>query len=118
LKEAAAELRMSERTLREHVKYGEIAFIKKGRGSLRDRRMFDPKDIEGFKERQRRIASCPSTSTKVPATTTSISDTKVIGFTAQPSLKVNVKRKDSSVTRSSRRAARKWIKSKHPGGAQ
>jgi hypothetical protein len=49
------------RTFKGHVDAGEIPYILVGRGLQRQRKMFDPADLEKFKQTRRRF-SCPSTS--------------------------------------------------------
>src|SRR6266404_6082613 len=79
----AAALGVSVKTLNGFVRDGEISYIDVGRGKKKKRRMFTDRNIEEFKERRaRREVSCQSTSTKTARTTTSISGSKVIGFTA------------------------------------
>lgn len=57
--ETAAVLRICERTLREHVRRGEITFRAIGSGGTRQRRMFGLDDVMDFLDRQRRT-KCPS----------------------------------------------------------
>lgn len=80
MSQAATLLGMCERTLREHVRHGEIAYVQKGRGLKRPRKMFDPVDIEAFKARQRRI-DCPSTNRNGRRSSTTISKSGVVAFT-------------------------------------
>ena len=55
LEKAAEKLGICVRTLRDHVRYGEISYI--GWGGSETPAMFDEADLEAFKERQRRIRS-------------------------------------------------------------
>ena len=80
--QAAAKLDISTKTLREHVRAGEIAFIPTGRGEKRMRMKFDERDILEFIERRRKRL-CPSISQPKAHTTTTTSSSKVIGFTAR-----------------------------------
>lgn len=79
---AARNLGICVKTLRRHVKAGEISYILVGRGLQRQRRMFDPADLKAFRERRRRTEACPSTRAPM-ATMSTISDLKVYGFTAR-----------------------------------
>lgn len=83
MQQTADQLGISIRTLREHVKHGEITYIAMGRGEQRQRRMFDQSDIDAFKERRRRIDACPSTPLKAHRSTTSPSSLGGSGFMAQ-----------------------------------
>jgi excisionase family DNA binding protein len=82
MNEAATQLGISTRTLRGHVKMGEIAYIALGHGVKRVRRMFDESDLEAFKERRRRVDPCPSISPKTRRSSTSTSGGQVSDFTA------------------------------------
>lgn len=53
VKEVAAMLAISVSTLRELVRAGEIAFIQKGRGSVRQHVSFHPDDVEDYIKRSR-----------------------------------------------------------------
>ena len=79
--EAAAMLGVSVKTMRGHVKAGEIAYINLGRGEKRARMAFEPCDIDEFLNR-RRTRQCQSTSRKVPRSTTSTSRSVGIDFAA------------------------------------
>ncbi|MBF9233971.1 helix-turn-helix domain-containing protein [Microvirga sp. BT350] len=107
--EAADELRICERTLREHVRQGDIAYIAIGRGTHRRRRMFDQDDLTDFKERQRRRDKCLSTNTKTHRTTITTSNIKVVALPVQRAARAAAKPKSSSGRKSGPRAARKWI---------
>ncbi|MGO8094421.1 helix-turn-helix domain-containing protein [Rhizobium leguminosarum] len=63
--EAAAILKISIKTLREHVKLGRIRSILVGTGKARKHRRFTDKNIHTFQEAQkvREIAPCQSSST-------------------------------------------------------
>ncbi|WP_374708726.1 helix-turn-helix domain-containing protein [Shinella sp. CPCC 101442] len=77
--QAAQLLTISTKTLREHVRAGEIAFIPTGRGEKRVRMGFDRKDILDFIESRRKRA-CPSTSTQKAPSTKLSSNSMVILF--------------------------------------
>jgi hypothetical protein len=79
---AARELCISTKTLREHVRAGEIAFVPIGRGEKRPRLAFDPQDIRAFIERNRSRAACPSIDPKTARTTSSTSKSGELGFMA------------------------------------
>ncbi|WP_370878631.1 hypothetical protein [Pararhizobium capsulatum] len=76
-------LTVSKKTLQEHAKAGEMAFILIGRGKKRMRKGFDPKDILEFIER-RRLRLCPSTKAPKVRSTSSISSSGVVAFTDLP----------------------------------
>ncbi|WP_436081863.1 helix-turn-helix domain-containing protein [Pararhizobium sp. LjRoot235] len=90
--EAASILTISTKTLRGHVKAGEIAFIPLGRGEKRPRVGFDRKDILDFINR-RRMRQCPPTSPKTRRSTTTTSSAAVIGFTALREQRIAEKQK-------------------------
>ncbi len=82
-KEAAHRLRITVDQLGALVHDGEISYINVGRGQKRPRRRFAEEDIEEFKERRRRREACQFTSPKSHRSTSSISGSGVIGFTAR-----------------------------------
>lgn len=79
--EAAAALGISAKTLRGHVKDGQITYIATGRGTKKMRRMFDACDLEAFLERRRRTDTCPSISQRGRRTTILTSSGPVADFT-------------------------------------
>lgn len=79
--QAADLLNISTKTLRAHVKAGEIAFITVGLGVKRQRMVFSQQDILDFINRHR-IRQSPPTSAKQARSTLFISDSTVVGFTA------------------------------------
>jgi excisionase family DNA binding protein len=96
LAEAAEMLRISVKTLREHIDAGELACIILGRGRLKKRRAIDHDDLRAFIIRHKETggrAQCPSTSRRKAPITTMISNTKVIGFTALRAQRVAETRK-------------------------
>ena len=97
LEKAAEKLGICVRTLRDHVRYGEISYIVLGRGVKRRRRMFDEADLEAFKERQRRIDQCQSTSQKTRRSSISTSNVPVVAFTALRNARRKERRKPSNV---------------------
>lgn len=87
--EAATRLRMSDKTFREHVNRGEIAWIAKGSGLKRPRKLFHPDDLDRFIASSRRYSPGPPTfpetvkgRRRAPSTTT-ISGSEVVGFMAR-----------------------------------
>ena len=97
LKDTARVLGVSVKTLSGFVRDGEIRYIDVGRGKKKIRRMFTDQDIDQFQEsRARREVPCQSTSTKTARTTTSISSSKVVGFTALRDARANERLKVSS----------------------
>jgi predicted site-specific integrase-resolvase len=96
-KSAAQALGVSVKTLNGFVRDGEIRYIDVGRGKKEIRRMFTDEDLEEFKQRRaRREVPCQSTSTKTARSTTTISNSKVIGFMARRALRANERQKGSS----------------------
>jgi excisionase family DNA binding protein len=55
MKQAAKFLGVSERTVRDHVRFGDLPYIAVGRGLSRPRKMFDPGDVRRFADSRRRI---------------------------------------------------------------
>ncbi|WP_188610088.1 helix-turn-helix domain-containing protein [Chelatococcus reniformis] len=78
---AAAYLGMSTDLLLDHVRNGDIAYIMKGSGLKRPRRMFHIDDLDAFLSRRRRV-ECPST--KGPTASGSMtSSLAVVDFVAR-----------------------------------
>jgi hypothetical protein len=73
--QAARKLDVSTTTFLGHVKDGDIPWISVGRGKIRMRRKFDPRDIENFKQSRKIIGEpgCRSTKGKDKIHTPSIS---------------------------------------------
>ena len=82
-RETARRLSMTEEQLSAFVQDGEIAYINVGRGKKRPRRRYTEQDIHEFLERRRRREACLSIAISDRRTTSSISRSTVIGFTAQ-----------------------------------
>lgn len=80
--EAARQLGICTKTLLEHVRHGEVAYISLGRGEVRKKRMFHPSDLEAFIARRREREPCQSTRTSGAPTTSSISKCEVYDITA------------------------------------
>lgn len=78
---AARLLSMDTKTLSEHIKAGNIGYVSLGLGGQRKRREFTMQDILGFIERLRQ-RECPYTSPKTRRTTSMISSTEAVAFTA------------------------------------
>ncbi len=72
-------LTISKKTLRAHIKAGEIAYIPLGIGEKRVRMGFDRQDVIEFIERRRK-RQCPSTNTPKVRSTNTTSSSTVIGF--------------------------------------
>ncbi|WP_430251262.1 helix-turn-helix domain-containing protein [Neorhizobium sp. DAR64860/K0K1] len=79
-KQAAAELAISSRQLRDLSLDGDIAFINVGRGE-RPARRYEMSDLEAFKA-ERRTISCRSSSVPAQKRTATTSGIKVIDFEA------------------------------------
>jgi|SRR6266403_1277832 hypothetical protein len=98
-KDAARALGVSVKTLNGFVQDGELRYINVGRGKKKIRRMFADEDLEDFKQRRaRREVPCQSIGTKTARTTTSISSTKVLAFTALRDARANERLKRSNAT--------------------
>jgi excisionase family DNA binding protein len=93
--QAARRLGMSVKTLRAHVRTGDIRYVNVGRGKERERIMFAPHDLEGFiaAHTQTKAPPCPSSSPKARRTTTSTSSGEVVAFTARRNGRTGAKRK-------------------------
>jgi excisionase family DNA binding protein len=76
LPEAAEFLRISERTLQDHVAAGEIRYIAIGSGVKRRKKLFDETDLAEFIEGRKTVEApkCQSTSRKVARRTSTISN--------------------------------------------
>ncbi|TVR12286.1 MAG: DNA-binding protein [Salinarimonadaceae bacterium] len=86
--EAASMIGVCERTLRDHVRDGALRYILVGRGVKRQRRMFDPADIDAFVEAQRRT-ECRLTDQRAGRSTSTISSCEVIDFTGRRAARTN-----------------------------
>lgn len=82
MEEAAQVLGISTRTLRGHIRHGEISYISVGCGVKHQRRMFHASDIEAFVARRRRT-ECPSIDSTARMSIPTISSTEVFDFLAQ-----------------------------------
>ncbi|WFT81406.1 helix-turn-helix domain-containing protein [Methylobacterium sp. CB376] len=90
--QAAAYLGICRETLRAHVKHGDLSYIDIGRGTVRRRMMFHPDDLAAFIE-ARRQRQCQSTNPKADRTTSMISSSAVIDFTALRAARASAKPK-------------------------
>jgi hypothetical protein len=93
--ETAKLLGLDEKTLRGHVRRGNIRYLSIGFGEKRPRREFRLADILEFLERMSR-RECPSTAPRTRRSTTSTSSSAVIGFTARRAALIAEKQKQSS----------------------
>lgn len=93
--ETAGLLGIDEKTLRGHVRAGNIGYLSIGLGTKRQRREFRLADLLEFLERMSR-RECPSTAPRTRRSTTSTSSSGVIGFTARREALIAEKRKRSS----------------------
>ena len=84
--QAAAKLGCSIKTLKGHIKAGELKYVALGSGRVRRRRMFTDADLDEFIANQTRKdqPACPSSRTPARHSGASTSNAKVIAFTAQP----------------------------------
>ncbi|WP_353703632.1 helix-turn-helix domain-containing protein [Bradyrhizobium sp. INPA03-11B] len=96
-REVAARLGVSPKTLDGYADAGDIRYIDLARGNKNKRRAYTEDFITEFIERRtKRDVPCPSTSRKVRRTTTSISKSNVIGFTARRAMRAAAKLKSSN----------------------
>ena len=103
IKQAAARLNLGERTLRQLVDDGELAYVDVGGGRERRSMRFTPQDIEAFLAK-RRGQSWPSTNAAKPIGTSST--TEVVDFAALRAARASAKPKSSSATSGKRRRKR------------
>jgi hypothetical protein len=85
LREGAARLRCSIKTLNGHLASGALGYVVMGHGTKRPRKMLSDADIDQFIADQTRKDSpaCPSIEHRVRRTGTSTSKSEVIAFTAR-----------------------------------
>ncbi|MBY0299840.1 MAG: helix-turn-helix domain-containing protein [Methylobacterium sp.] len=88
-RKAAAYLGICVRTLRKHVARGDLPYIHTGHGSVRRHRMFHPDDLAEF-VRARRDRECLPIAAQESRTTSTISGSKVIDFTALHAAQISV----------------------------
>jgi hypothetical protein len=100
VKETARLLGIDQKTLRGHVKAGNIRFITIGLGMTKLRREFTLIDILEFLERMRR-RECPSTSAPTRPTTIMTSSGDILGFTARRAKLIAERRKHSNAPKRS-----------------
>jgi hypothetical protein len=98
--EAAAELKITLKTLRGHVADGSIAFVITGRGKKRPRYAFAKVDLDAFEEarRRRRLPAegrkqCRSTAREALNSTVTTSGGEVVAFSALRARQTNGGRK-------------------------
>ena len=85
MREAAAKLGCSVKTLNGHIESGALRYVNIGHGSKRQRKRITPADLNAFIEAQtRKDVSCPSTRTRAHLTGSSTFSGEVIAFTALP----------------------------------
>jgi hypothetical protein len=96
LGDTARLLRIDQKTLRGHVKAGNIRFVVVGLGVTKLRREFTLSDILEFLERMRR-RECPSISAPTRPITTMTSNGDALGFTARRAKLIAERRKHSNV---------------------
>lgn len=66
LKEAAADLKISSRTLREHIELNELEAIRIGQGQKRPRLRIDPADLAAFKLKRKKARPCSTATAPRP----------------------------------------------------
>lgn len=86
MREAAARLGCSVKTLKAHIASGVLGYVVIGHGSKRPRKMFTDADINQFIANQTRkdVPVCPSSPTSARRTINTTSSSEVIAFTALP----------------------------------
>ena len=96
-KMAAERLGVSTKTLNGYVRGGELRYIDVGGGGVKQRRRYTEDDLDDFVNRRaKRNVPCQSTSTKTVRSTTSTSNSKVIGFMALRDARTSAKLKPLS----------------------
>lgn len=98
--ETARLLGVDSKTLRGHVRRGNIRFLVVGFGEQRPRREFRLADILEFLERMSR-RECPSTAPRTRRSTTSTSSSEVVGFTARREALIAERQRQSSARKRS-----------------
>jgi hypothetical protein len=94
LREAAAKLRCSVKTLNGHVASGALRYVQIGHGHKRPRRFFTDLDLDSFiADQTRKDVPCPSTKPADHRISTSTSKSVVIGFTARRNARRDAKPK-------------------------
>lgn len=103
-RQAAAELKISVKTLRLLVAAGALRYVQIGVSDKRPRKMFTPGDLETFISNQTRRDAplCPSTRTCVRRAGNTTSSGEVIGFAARLAREAAEKRKLLSVAKEKR----------------
>jgi excisionase family DNA binding protein len=85
MREAAARLGCSIKTLDGHIASGALRYVNIGHGSKRERKRITPADLNAFIEAQtRKDVACPSTEPRARRTGSSTFSGEVIAFTALP----------------------------------
>ena len=100
LRDTARLLGIDQKTLRAHVKAGNIRFVVIGLGMTKLRREFTLSDILEFLERMRR-RECRSTNAPTRPTTTMISSADILGFTARRAKLIAERQKRSNAAKRS-----------------
>ncbi|TGT72966.1 DNA-binding protein [bacterium M00.F.Ca.ET.159.01.1.1] len=92
--QACAELGIGEDTLRALRKAGEIPYINIGRGEKRETPRYELDDLNAWKAKRKKVASCPSTEGPIPRTVRSrtTSNSAVADFLEALNAKRNGKR--------------------------
>jgi hypothetical protein len=94
VREAAARLGCSIKTLNGHIDSGALRYVNIGHGEKRPRKMFTDADLDALIAAQTRKESpCPSTASRARHSGTSISSGEVVAFTARPKSRPGVKPK-------------------------
>jgi excisionase family DNA binding protein len=94
MREAAARLGCSVRTLQGHIASGAIRYVNIGHGRTKPRRMFTDSDLAEFIANQtRKDSPCQSIATRAHHTSNTTSKSQVIAFSARPSARLGGTRK-------------------------
>lgn len=99
MEQTAEQLGICVRTLRDHVRRGDLAFIEVGQGKTKPRRLFHPDDLMAFVNRQRRTEpSCQSTSQRARISSSTTFNSEVVDFAEVRAQRRDEKRKGSSAS--------------------
>jgi excisionase family DNA binding protein len=94
MREAAARLGCSIKTLDGHIASGALRYVNIGHGSKRERKRITPADLNAFIEAQtRKDVACPFTEPRAHLTGSSTFKSEVIAFSVQRSARPGAKRK-------------------------
>ncbi|RUV84314.1 DNA-binding protein [Mesorhizobium sp. M1A.F.Ca.IN.022.05.2.1] len=92
--QACAELGIGEDTLRALRKAGEIPYVNIGQGKKRETPRYELDDLNAWKAKRKKVASCPSIEGPIPRTASirTTSSYRVVDFQAQRAARQSEKR--------------------------